>query len=91
MNHQERALAVFTRMSRLVVKQHIRESAHHSYDYVGHLINNMQMINQKLMTAAVFMIKRVRDDKELDIDVEELTAEFRRVIHGSVAEYAQSA
>jgi predicted RNA-binding protein Jag len=88
MNSQERALAVFTRMSRLVVKKHLKASTQNSYDYVGNLVNNMQMINQTLMTAAVYLIKRVRDKNE--VNVEELTADLRRVIHGSVAEYAQS-
>lgn len=88
MNPQERTLEVFTRMARLVVRKQIKHGTA-SYDYVGHLINNMQMVNQTLTVAAITLIKKMQSNK--DVDVDKLTSDMQNVISLSVTEYAKTA
>jgi predicted RNA-binding protein Jag len=45
----------------------------------------MQYINVTLMTAAINIIKKIRDDKDVDLD--NVTNEFRKIIHTSVEQY----
>ncbi len=85
MNNQERKIAAFARMAQFVVKKQVREHALNSYDYLGSMINNMQYINVTLMTAAINIIKKIRDDK--DVDMDNVTSEFRKIIHTSVEQY----
>ncbi|HLO72128.1 MAG TPA: hypothetical protein VK167_14735 [Flavipsychrobacter sp.] len=89
MNTQERKIAAFARMAELVVKKHIRERALNSYDYLGSMINNMQIINTTLMTTAVNVIRKMREDKEVNLDY--MTGEFRKIIQHSVEQYTMKA
>lgn len=88
MNTQERTLEVFARMARFVVRKQVKEGTA-SYDYVGHLINNMQMVNQTLTVAAITMLKKMKPSNEVDMD--KLTLDMHNVINISVAEYAKTA
>jgi hypothetical protein len=89
MNIQERKIAAFSRMAELVVKKHIRERALNSYDYLGSMINNMQQINTTLMTTAVHVIKKLKEND--DVNVDDVTTAFRKIIHSSVEQYTLKA
>lgn len=89
MNYEDKKIAAFERMSEMLVKKQIREKAINSYDYLGGMINNMQHINITLMKAAIRAIKKLSNNS--DINMEHLTGEFRRIIHGSVEGYVKRA
>jgi len=89
MNTQEKKIAAFARMAQLVVKKHVRERALNSYDYLGSMINNMQQINITLMTTAIKVIKKLKDDNDVNLD--HITTEFRKIIHSSVEQYTHKA
>lgn len=90
MNTQEKKIAAFARMAQLVVKKQVRERALNSYDYLGSMINNMQHINTTLMTTAIHVIKKMKEDNK-DANLEYITNEFRKIIHASVEQYTQKA
>lgn len=89
MNTQEKKIAAFARMAELVVKKHVKERALNSYDYLGSMINNMQQINITLMTSAIKVIKKLKDDSSVNLD--HVTTEFRKIIHNSVEQYTMKA
>lgn len=89
MNHQN-SLAAFSRMAKLVVSRQLKATRQtNSYDYVGQLINNMQVVNVSLMASAIRLIKKVKENAE--IDMERFTQELREIISNSVTECAKAA
>ncbi|MBS1773315.1 MAG: hypothetical protein JST82_10680 [Bacteroidetes bacterium] len=88
MNPQENSIKIFKRLSTYVVNKHSMENTS-SHNYMGQLINNMQHINQLLMSAAIRIITKLRDNKEINKEI--LINELKQIIHGSVAEYAKRA
>ncbi len=88
MNPQERTLEVFARMARLVVRNQSKTTPA-SYDYVGHLINNMQNVNITLTAAAIKLIKKMKAAQ--DVNVDQLTNDMQNVISNSVANYIKTA
>ena len=49
----------------------------------------MQMINTTLMTTAVKVIRKMREDKEVNLDY--MTGESRKIIQHSVEQYTMKA
>lgn len=60
-----------------------------SADRVQLLINNMNLINQGLMTMAVKVMQKAK--KQEDIDSEELATNLHEIIHLSLVSYAKRA
>ena len=89
MKLEDKKIAAFARMSDLVVKKQIKEKTLNLYDYLGGMINNMQQINTILMTAAIKAIKKLNGNKDVNTDY--VTTEFRKIIYGSVEQYAHNA
>lgn len=58
-----------------------------SADKVQLLINNMNLINQSLMTMAVKLVQKTQQQD--DIDREELASNLHEIIHLSVVSYAK--
>lgn len=87
MNTQERNIALFTRVANYIVEKHTSDSSSSiNYEYVQQLVNNMQLINHKLLSIAVRVINKA-SSKE-DVDVEQLTMKLKQIINGSVSKYA---
>ncbi len=83
-------VVIFSRIAGYTVNKALSpENRTRSTDRVQLLINNMNSINQSLMTFAVKMINRAKTQHE--IDAEELTMNLHDIIHLSVVSYAKRA
>jgi len=87
MNNQ---VVIFSRIAGYAVKKALSpQNRAKSLDKVQLLINNMNLINQSLMTIAVKIMNKAKTEK--DIDNEELAHNLHDIIHLSVISYAKRA
>jgi len=83
-------ILIFSRIAGYTVNKALRpENRMKSADRVQLLINNMNAINQSLMTYAVKMMRKAKAEPELD--TEELALNLHDIIHLSVVSYAKRA
>lgn len=89
MNKQDKNIEIFSRIANYVVKQHAsRGKGNASFEYLQELINNAQVINQTLMTAAIRMVNKAKEHQDTDVDM--LVSKLKNIIHSSVTKYTQS-
>lgn len=87
MNQQ---VLIFSRAAGYTVNKALSpQNREKSQDSLQLLINNMNTINQSLMTMAVKMINKAKNCHE--IDTEELTNNLKDIIYISVVSYAKRA
>lgn len=83
-------IAIFSRVAGYAVNKALTPvNRTKSADRVQLLINNMNLINQSLMTTAVKVMQKAK--KESSIDTDELATNLHEIIHLSIVSYAKRA
>lgn len=86
----DKQITIFSRVAGYTVNKALQPANRSkSADRVQLLINNMNLINQSLMTMAVKLIQKASNQK--DIDKNELATNLHDIIHLSVVSYAKRA
>lgn len=83
-------VTIFSRVAGMTVNKALApENRDYNHDRAQMLINNMNMINETLIQMGIKLIRKSR--KYQHINQEELTDNFKEIIHFSILSYVKRA